>query len=50
MKIDYKDIYEGRIMEIRKQLRKAVISKSWDEKAVLEKEMEYLVNKIAQMR
>ena len=50
MRINYKDIYEGRIIEIKKQLRQAVMSKKWTEKAKLEAEKADLENKIAQMR
>lgn len=50
MRINYKDVYEGRIIEIKKQLRQAVINKKWVEKAKLEAEKSDLENKIAQMR
>lgn len=50
MRINYKDVYEGRIIEIRKQLRQSVMSKKWVEKAKLEAERVDLENKIAQMR
>lgn len=50
MAIDYKDVYEGRIIEIKKQLRQVVMNKKWVEKAKLEAEKANLENKIAQMR
>lgn len=50
MAIDYKDVYEGRIIEIKKQLRQAVMNKKWTEKAKLEAEKVELEKKIAQMR
>lgn len=49
MSIDYKDVYEGRIVEIKKQLRQAVMNKKWTEKAKLEAEKADLELKISKM-
>ena len=49
MRINYKDVYEGRIIEIKKQIRHAIINKKWTEKAKLEAEKADLELKISKM-
>lgn len=46
MKIDFKDVYKGRIEEIEKQIKKAVYEKKWTLKAKLEAEKAELLERI----
>jgi len=49
MKIDFKDIYRGRIQEIDKQIKKAVYEKKWTLKAKLEAEKVELLERIKKL-
>lgn len=47
--IDFKDVYEGRIEVINKQIRRAVAERKWTDKAKLEAEKADLQHKIMQI-
>ena len=49
MRINFKEVYEGRIFEIDKQIRTAVKNKKWTEKAKLGAEKVILQKKIEEM-
>lgn len=49
MKIDFTDIYRGRIQEIDKQIKKAVYEKKWTLKAKLEDEKVELLERIKKL-
>lgn len=46
MRIDFKEVYKDRIIQIDKDIRKAVYEKKWTEKAKLEAEKSKLLEKI----
>ena len=50
MKIDFKQVYKDRILEINRQIRAAIIKKDWTKKALLEAEKVDLQKKIDGMR
>jgi len=49
MSINFKEVYEDRILEINKQIRAAVKDKKWTLKAKLEAEKVDVQNKIKQI-
>ena len=50
MRIDFKQVYKDRILEINKQIKVAIVKKDWTKKALLEAEKVDLQKKIDEMR
>jgi len=49
MKIDVKDMYEGRIIQINLDIKQAVYNKKWALKAKLEAEKKMLMERIEKL-